>query len=132
MNPDYPAVAQRARHRCEYCRAPEAIFNLSFEVEHAMPSSRGGSDDHSNLVLSCRACNLFKGDRTHAVDPHSNAVIRLFHPRQDNWQEHFQLERETGRIAGITEIGRATEVQLRMNSELQLQARQSWIRLGIY
>lgn len=28
MNPRYPAVAQRAAHRCEYCLAPEAVFNF--------------------------------------------------------------------------------------------------------
>ena len=34
MNPHYPLVAQRAAHHCEYCRAPEAVFNFAFEVEH--------------------------------------------------------------------------------------------------
>lgn len=33
MNPHYPLVARRAGHRCEYCRAPEAVFNFPFEVE---------------------------------------------------------------------------------------------------
>lgn len=31
MNPLYPAVADRAGHRSEYCRAPEAVFNFAFE-----------------------------------------------------------------------------------------------------
>jgi len=34
MNPRYPAVSHRALHQCEYCHAPEGIFNLPFEVEH--------------------------------------------------------------------------------------------------
>ena len=38
MNPNYPFVAERACHRCEYCHAPEAIFNFPFEVEHIVPS----------------------------------------------------------------------------------------------
>src|SRR5262249_45421276 len=50
----YPSIAGRAGHRCEYCRAPEAIFNFPFEVEHIIPVSRGGSDDPSNLAPSCR------------------------------------------------------------------------------
>jgi hypothetical protein len=54
MNPHYPLVARRADHRCEYCRAPEAVFNFPFEVEHVVPSSRGGADDESNLCLACR------------------------------------------------------------------------------
>ena len=28
INPHYPTVAQRAGHRCEYCRAPEAVFDF--------------------------------------------------------------------------------------------------------
>jgi hypothetical protein len=32
MNPHYEVVALRAGHRCEYCHAPEAVFNFPFEV----------------------------------------------------------------------------------------------------
>jgi 5-methylcytosine-specific restriction endonuclease McrA len=34
------------------------------EVEHIVPKSRGGTDRVSNLTLSCRNCNLKKGDKT--------------------------------------------------------------------
>ena len=51
MNRHYAGVAERAGHRCEYCHAPEAIFNLPFEVEHIVPTSRGGPDDESNRRL---------------------------------------------------------------------------------
>lgn len=37
MNSRYALVSARAGHRCEYCHAPEAIFNFPFEVEHALP-----------------------------------------------------------------------------------------------
>jgi hypothetical protein len=55
LNPLYPQIAERAEHRCEYCRAPEAIFNFPFEVEHILPSTRGGVDEPFNLALACRA-----------------------------------------------------------------------------
>ena len=64
MNPRYPRVAARAGHRCEYGRAPEAIFNLPFEVEHIVPTVRGGADPESNWALSGRACNLHKSETT--------------------------------------------------------------------
>jgi hypothetical protein len=51
MNPAYPEVASRAGHRCEYCHAPEVIFNFPFEVEHVIPIARGGSDALQNLAL---------------------------------------------------------------------------------
>jgi pyruvate-formate lyase-activating enzyme len=36
-HPQYTLVAKRAKHRCEYCHAPEIIFNLAFEVDHIVP-----------------------------------------------------------------------------------------------
>jgi hypothetical protein len=36
MNPRYVQVALRAEHRCEYCHAPEVVFNFPFEVEHVI------------------------------------------------------------------------------------------------
>jgi 5-methylcytosine-specific restriction endonuclease McrA len=60
MNRHYAPVAERSGHRREYCHAPEAIFNLPFEVEHIVPTSRDGADDESNLALACRACSLYK------------------------------------------------------------------------
>lgn len=83
MNRHYEIVARRAGHRCEYCRAPEAIFNLPFEVEHIEPTSEGGRDEESNLALSCRACNLFKSNQQSALDEMTGEVSRLFHPRID-------------------------------------------------
>jgi HNH endonuclease len=52
MNKHYARVAERAAHRCEYCQAPEVIFNLVFEVEHIIPRALNGPDDESNLALS--------------------------------------------------------------------------------
>ena len=68
MNAHYPEVARRAGHRCEYCRAPEAVFNFPFEVEHVIPTSHGGADEDGNLCLACRACNLRKSNRLAARD----------------------------------------------------------------
>jgi hypothetical protein len=132
MNRHYEIVARRAGHRCEYCRAPEAIFNLPFEVEHIEPSSKGGLDDESNLALSCRACNLFKSNQQSALDEATGEVERLFHPRIDRWEDHFLLQDEAGRLTGLTRIGRATVSCLRLNRDAQCEARRAWVRLGIY
>ena len=75
MNPFYKQVADRAEHRCEYCRAPELAFNFPFEVEHIIPKSRQGLDVEWNLALACRSCNLHKGNRVSAIDPEAK---RLF------------------------------------------------------
>jgi hypothetical protein len=132
MNPHYPPVAARAQHRCEYCRAPEVIFNFAFEVEHVIPSSLGGPDDESNLALACRACNLHKSDRSSGEDPTTQSSAPLFDPRNDRWADHFEIVRETGEIRGLTPVGRATVACLRTNTAVQLEARQLWMRLGLF
>lgn len=132
MNPHYPQVALRAGHRCEYCRAPEAVFNLSLEVEHIIPVARGGEDTMTNWALACRARNLYKAAHLRGRDPDSEAVVRLFHPREDHWEDHFQVAPESGEIVGRTPIGRATVARLGINSAAQVAARQQWIRLGLF
>jgi 5-methylcytosine-specific restriction endonuclease McrA len=105
MNPLYPAVAERAEHRCEYCRAPEAIFNLAFEVEHILPTSRGGPDDLANLALACRACNVYKGSRIDGWDEESGVDVPLFDPRTNDWNQHFTIDSATGTIFGLNGPG---------------------------
>jgi len=50
--------------RCVYCLV--APFE---EIEHFVPRSRGGSDDMSNLLPSCIACNRGRGDGKWTRDP---------------------------------------------------------------
>jgi hypothetical protein len=132
MNPFYTLVADRAAHRCEYCQAPELVFNFPFEVEHIIPLYRGGADAEFNLALACRSCNLHKGTRISAIEPESDTEVRLFHPRQDQWDEHFQVDSDSGTLAGKTSIGRVTIACLEMNSQAQVTARQLWIRLSLF
>ena len=132
MNRHYAGVAERAGHRCEYCHAPEAIFNLPFEVEHIVPASRGGPDDESNRALARRACNLYKSDQQNGIDQTTREVVRLLHPRRDRWEEHFRVEAEDGVIQGLTPVGRVTIACLRMNRDVQREARRSWMRLKLY
>ena len=132
MNPHYPHVALRAGHQCEYCHAPEAVFNLLLEAEHIMPVARGGEDATANWALACRACNLYKAAHVSGSDPASEAVVRLFHPREDQWEDHSQVAPESGEIVGHTPIGRATLARLGINSAAQVAARQQWMRLGLF
>lgn len=132
MNPRYPAVAGRAGHHCEYCHAPEAVFNFPFEIEHIRPQAEAGTDEESNLALACRSCNIFKSAHTSGFDEVTRAEVRLFHPRHDTWGDHFEVAAETGVVRGRTDVGRATITRLRMNREAQLNARLQWIRLGLF
>lgn len=79
MNRYYVAISERANHRCEYCQAPEVVFNFPFEVEHIIPLSRQGTNDEGNLALACRSCNLRKGNRTSGYAPDSKVEIPSTH-----------------------------------------------------
>jgi hypothetical protein len=132
MNPRYSVVATKARNRCEYCRAPEGIFNLPFEVEHIVPRSKAGTDDESNWALACRSCNLFKSDHIDGLDASTGERARLFHPRLDRWEDHFRIEAESGVIEGLTPTGRVTVDLFQMNRPVQLAARLHWMRLRLF
>lgn len=132
MNPFYFDVALRADARCEYCRAPELVFNFAFDVEHIFPRSAGGGDSLDNLALTCESCNLHKSVITSRWDDAGSNTVPLFHPGRDSWDLHFLCDPDTCEIRGTTAIGRVTVVQLRMNSNFQIRARTQWMRLGLY
>ena len=67
-----------------------------------------------NLALACYHCNAHKGPNLSGLDPESGALVRLFNPRLDKWEEHF--ERNGVLIVGRTAVGRATVGLLKMNA----------------
>lgn len=125
----YKIVADRAGHRCEYCHAPEALFNHRFPVDHIIPRVFGGSDDPKNLALACHACNGHKYQKQMAIDTIRKRLIRLFNPRQDNWEKHFLWNRTKTRVIGRTTIGRTTITALQLNDERQIEARILWQKM---
>jgi len=61
-------VLTQAGGVCEYCRYPEEFHSRRFAVDHIFPRVKGGTDDLTNLALSCRNCNERKQDATEAND----------------------------------------------------------------
>jgi hypothetical protein len=47
-----------------------------------------------------------------------------------SWTEHFMWENSGTRIAGLTNIGRATVIALRLNNENIVEARTFWVQVG--
>ena len=96
-------------------------------LDHIQPQSFGGSSDLSNLAASCYRCNQFKGAKTEAIDPLTQQVVSLFHPRQQAWAEHFTWADEGIQIGGLTPIGRATVEALRLNNPYIVESRRIWV-----
>jgi hypothetical protein len=58
-------IFYRDHGMCRYCLAKLSLCdNNTVHIDHVVPKSLMGTDDLKNLVTSCRACNLKKGQRT--------------------------------------------------------------------
>lgn len=123
-------VAAIAGHRCGYCLTSQRISGAQMHIEHIIPRSQGGTSDEANLWLACAWCNSYKWAKTHAVDPETGDEVPLFNPRTQNWSEHFRWSDDNIRIIGLTSIGRATVLALRMNNEFIVPARRHWAQAG--
>lgn len=116
------SVRERANNLCEYCqRQQETSPLIRLQIEHIRPIKHGGGDEFENLALACAECNLKKSSDLAGIDPATNSLTPLFHPRNDVWPEHFEWQGL--RIIGRTPVGRTTVRVLNLNSAARLQVR---------
>ena len=117
-------VRERAGNRCEYCQLHQNDSPLAaLHIEHIIPKKHGGSDDLFNLALACIDCNLHKGANLTGIDPDTDEITELFHPRRHQWKDHFLWDGIY--IVGQTAVGRTTVRVLEMNADDQLALRSS-------
>ncbi len=114
-------VQRRAGNACEYCRLPQGSYDLRLQIEHITARQHHGSDADENLALACLRCNGHKGPNLSGIDPDTGRIVPLFHPRRDDWSDHFRWFGT--RIIGLTPVGRATADVLSMNDEASVSAR---------
>ena len=123
-------VFDRAAGRCEYCRLPQALASLPHELDHIVAQKHHGPTDEANLCLACAECNAHKGTNLSGIDPATNLVARLFHPRQDDWRAHFLWRGPL--LEGLTDIGRATIDVLDINDPERVMIRRLAIQAGLF
>lgn len=121
-------VRRRAGDACEYCRVPQSAYRVSLQLDHIIARQHGGRTTLNNLALSCLRCNLNKGPNIAGIDPKSGALVPLFHPRRDHWDEHFRWN--GSRLVGSTPIGRVTVRVLAVNHPDALALRRRLIAEG--
>lgn len=122
-------VRGRAENRCEYCRLPQAAAPfLTFHVEHVQAQQHVLDDSLENLALACPDCNRYKGPNLTTLDPQTRALVRLFHPRMDTWETHFEIK--GARIVGLTDVGAATMRLLQMNDDERVEMRAELLAAG--
>lgn len=82
------------------------------------------------ISLACHSCNEFKSNLTESIDPVSGENTPLFNPRQKKWADHFVWSADGTQVEGITAVGRATIIRLRMNNPVIIVARKYWVISG--
>lgn len=53
-------LGEEASYRCEYCHhdlLSSADSYKLWQVDHIVPTSKGGQDDRSNKAIACKPCN---------------------------------------------------------------------------
>ena len=99
-------------------------------MEHIVPRKQRGSDAESNLAFSCQGCNNHKYTSTSGVDPVTGATVPLYHPRKQQWAEHFVWSDDCSVIIGVTPTGRATVARLKLNREGAVNMRKVLASVG--
>ncbi|MBK9259495.1 MAG: HNH endonuclease [Polyangiaceae bacterium] len=125
------AVFARDAGRCCYCRLAQFGHGATFHIDHIIPRSKGGATSLANLALQCPNCSLHKANKIAAADPEGGESVRLFHPLDQRWSEHFRLNAD-GAIDGLTATGRATMTALGMNAMIPRFARACQLALGLW
>lgn len=109
---------------------PQALDELTFQVDHIIALQHGGPTRAGNLGLACYACNHHKGPNLAGIDPATGRIERLFHPRRHQWGRHFRWDGP--RLVGQTTIGRATIAVLAINRPYRVALRQRLIEEGAF
>ncbi len=81
------AVRERAAEWCEYCLLPQFALPLPFQIDHVVDEQHRGESSLPNLALACPHRNRYKGPNIAGIDPQTGELVRLFHPRADEWAE---------------------------------------------
>lgn len=123
-------VRRQAKDRCGYCLSPQEFLPFKLEIEHFHPRALGGDTLEENLWLACRECNAHKARKTKASDSLTGKTTKLFNPRKQNWDRHFEFGGGGSEIIGKTACGRATVACLQMNNIYQTTARLAWSETG--
>lgn len=123
-------VRLRAEGRCEYCRLPDALSLLPFEIDHIIAIKHHGLTRKDNLAYSCCYCNSYKGPNIAGIDPKLGLVTALFHPRKQKWSTHFKWK--GGLLLGKTAVGRVTIDVLLINQPERVAQRKASMIAGLF
>lgn len=123
-------VAERALGLCEYCLIHQDDAHFRFHVDHIISRKQRGPTTSGNLALCCLRCNVAKGTDPAFYLGRPRRLVRLYHPREDCWSDHFRFS--GARIVPLTDVGEATVRLLDLNASDRLLLRRALRVAGRY
>jgi hypothetical protein len=129
-NPCDNSLRQEQTDIASIAKAPNHSRARRFSIEHIQPRAIGGLTIAENLALACQGCNGHKSTKTTAIDHDTQTSAPIFHPRQQNWQEHFAWSEDRLNIIRLTPTGRATISLLHLNRASLLNLRRALLAVN--
>ena len=109
---------------------PQSCTRLPHEADHIRAQKHSGPTTLTNLCWACALCNSHKGSDASAFVPNTDKLVRLFHPRVDDWSDHFEWDGPM--LRGKTKIAQATVELLKINSDSRVTHRQLLMEAGLF
>ena len=100
MSDEYPyqSIFERDKFTCQYCGLDaskdfETWWHANLNIDHVRPKSHGGDiTDPKNLVVACRACNLFKGSTPCESVEEGKKIVAEKRAQAHEWFRRFVLK----------------------------------------
>lgn len=94
------AIFERDHFTCQYCGLDcssdfEKWWYANLNVDHIVPKKHGGSDDPSNRVTACRACNLYKGSHQVTSIEEAKEFVATKRKQAEAWFKKY-VTKESG------------------------------------
>ena len=124
------ALRIRAGEKCEYCQLRERHAALRFQQDHVIARKHRGANALENLAWACADCNAYKGTDLTGIDPLTGRVERLFNPRTQHWNEHFEWKGPV--LVPKTPEGRVTVVLLQIIRDDRLALRRELMDAALW
>jgi HNH endonuclease len=103
---------------------------LRFQAGHIISRKHGGQTTIENLALICPVCNNYKGADLATILENEEVLVRLFHPRRQDWFEHFEVVE--GEVLPKTQTGAATIKIMKFNEVSRILERLDLIKAGLF
>lgn len=96
---EYPNqnIFERDKFKCQYCDLDasndfEIWWTANLNIDHVKPVKHEGSNEPDNLVVSCRACNLYKGSIDCNSKEEARRIVRRKREEAKNWFNKYVLK----------------------------------------